>query len=208
MRSTICSPATTRSRGGVLLQGPARDFSRRVRYYGLLQILPYLQPGAQVLPTIRRADRSLHTLEVRTPDGDPAIFLVSQDYGPLDVTLDLAGASAFSSWVVTRTERGHLAEHLAERLAGRVSRGLARLMLPPRSITTFFPAGVNPADDDDRSESSRLAASDRRSTGSGRHARCFPATRSDRAARTFAARWRRRVSRCGPPAGGRPHARG
>ena len=36
------------TRWGVL-QGPGARFSRRVRYYGLLQIMRYLQPGAQVL---------------------------------------------------------------------------------------------------------------------------------------------------------------
>ena len=82
MRSTIFSPATTRSPGGACLQGPAHDFQRRVRYYGLLQILPYLQPGTQVLADHQDGGADLHTLEVRS-HGDPAIFLVSQDYGDL-----------------------------------------------------------------------------------------------------------------------------
>jgi O-glycosyl hydrolase len=131
------------TRWGVL-QGPGRDFARRVRYYGMLQIMRYLQPGAQVLPDHQEGGSQLHTLAVRTPGGDPAMFLVSQDYGPLDITLDLAGASQFASWVVTRTERGHLAERLGRLKAAD---GLARLTLPPRSITTLFPAGVNPVED-------------------------------------------------------------
>ena len=38
------------TRWGVL-RGPADDFARRPRYYGLLQILPYLRPGARVWRT-------------------------------------------------------------------------------------------------------------------------------------------------------------
>jgi hypothetical protein len=127
-----------------LLEGPSRDFARRVRYYGLLQILPYLQPGTQVLADRQDGGAELHTLEVQTPDGAPAIFLVSQDYGTLDLTLDLTGANGFSSWIVTRTARGHLADTLG-RL--QVRDGIGRLTLPPRSITTLFPAGASPAQD-------------------------------------------------------------
>ena len=125
-----------------LLQGPAQDFQRRVRYYGLLQILPYLQPGTQVLADHQDGGADLHTLEVRTPDGDPAIFLVSQDYGELNVTVDLKGGDCrrFAEWVVTRTSRGHLADRMG-RL--RFHDGVGQITLPPRSITTLFPAGVS-----------------------------------------------------------------
>jgi hypothetical protein len=126
-----------------LLQGPARDFERRVRYYGFLQVLPYLQPGSRVLSDHQLGGTDLHTLEIRTPDGDPAIFLISQDYGELDLTLELAGSAAarFPQWIVTRTARGHQAERMG-RL--RLTDGIGRLSLPPRSITTLFPAGANP----------------------------------------------------------------
>jgi len=127
-----------------ILQGPGRDFTRRVRYYGLLQILPYLRPGSRVLADQQDGGADLHTLEVRTADGDPAIFLVSQDYGELNVTVDLAGADSrqFPAWIVTRTSRGHLAEVLG-RL--RFQDGVGHITLPPRSITTLFPAGAAPA---------------------------------------------------------------
>jgi hypothetical protein len=126
-----------------LLQGPARDFERRVRYYGFLQVLPYLQPGSRVLSDHQLGGTDLHTLEIRTPDGDPAIFLISQDYGELDLTLELAGSAAarFPQWIVNRTARGHQAERMG-RL--RLTDGIGRLSLPPRSITTLFPAGANP----------------------------------------------------------------
>jgi O-glycosyl hydrolase len=126
-----------------LLRGPADDFQRRTRYYGLLQILPYLQPGARVLEDTNEGDDQLHSLAVRTADGAPAIFLVNQDFVPVDLTLELSrgDASRYPELSVTRTERGRLAERV-----GRVGLqdGEGRLTLPPRSITTLFPAGAGP----------------------------------------------------------------
>jgi hypothetical protein len=124
-----------------LLHDPGRDFARRVRYYGFAQILPYLQPGSQVLSDRQAGGSDLHTLEVRTSDGDPAIFLVSEDYGELDLTIELAGSDTgrFPQWVVTRTARGHLAEPIGR---VRLTDGIGQLTLPPRSITTLFPAGA------------------------------------------------------------------
>jgi O-glycosyl hydrolase len=130
-----------------LLRGPADDFQRRTRYYGLLQILPYLQPGARVLDASSEGDDQLHSLAVRTADGAPAIFLVNQDFVPVDLTLELSrgDASRYPELSVTRTERGRLAERV-----GRVSLrdGEGRLTLPPRSITTLFPVGAGPQLDD------------------------------------------------------------
>jgi O-glycosyl hydrolase len=134
------------------LRGPERDFQRRTRYYGMQQILQYVQPGAQVLVDGQEGGSQLHTLAVALADGTPAIMLVSQDWGPLDLTMSLTGAGAerFDTWSVTRTERGRRAERL-----GRVAfaDGLAQVTLPPRSITTLFPSGAElPANDEESGE--------------------------------------------------------
>ena len=90
----------------------------------------------------------LHTLAVRTAEGVPAVFLVNQDFVPVDVSLQLTGAdvASYPRMSVTRTERGRLAE-----LVGRVSfdAGVAELTVPPRSITTLLPSGAGPQLDDD-----------------------------------------------------------
>src|SRR6185436_7222625 len=53
-----------------LLRGPQRDFARRRRYYGFLQVLPYLQPGARLLNGELHGDASeVGYLAVRTPSG-------------------------------------------------------------------------------------------------------------------------------------------
>ena len=124
-----------------ILEGPAEDFQKRVRYYGLLQILPYLQPGSVVLADQQYGGDGLHTLEVRTPSGQPAVILVNDEFGEVDLSLDLMGASSqrFDDWAVTRTARGHLAETVG-RLKLEGDEG--ELTLPPRSITTLFPAGA------------------------------------------------------------------
>src|SRR4029079_17279783 len=74
-----------------LLQGPAEAFFPRKRYFGMLQILPYLQPGAQVLGTYIAGDQPLPTLAMHTPgDGrtDLAIAMVNQG-GPVQLTVSL-----------------------------------------------------------------------------------------------------------------------
>jgi O-glycosyl hydrolase len=133
-----------------VLRGPDDDFQPRPRYYGLLQILPYLQPGARVLHDSSDGDDQLHSLAVRTAEGVPAVFLVNQDFVPIDLSVNLTGADAdrYAEMSVTRTERGRLAERVG-RLSLRDGRG--GLTLPPRSITTLFPAGAGPQLDDDSS---------------------------------------------------------
>ena len=130
-----------------ILRGPADDFERRPRYYGLLQILPYLQPGARVLADTIEGDDQLHELAVRTAEGVPAIFLVNQDFVPVDVTLNLSGAEAsrYADLSVTRTQRDRFADRVG-RL--RLEEGEGRLTVPPRSITTLFPSGAGPQPDD------------------------------------------------------------
>jgi O-glycosyl hydrolase len=131
-----------------LLRGPAQDFARRSHYYGLLQVLPYLQPGARVMDSQQNGGDQLSTLAVRTPDGPPAVFLVNSGPTGVDLTLSLDGTDAarYPSLIVTRTARGHNAERLG-RL--RLLNGSGTLDLPPRSLTTLFPAGQEPASDDD-----------------------------------------------------------
>jgi O-glycosyl hydrolase len=130
-----------------LLEGPAKDFAPRTRYYGLLQILPYLQPGARVLTDRSSGDDQVISLAIRTADGIPTIFMVNQDFIPVDLTLELNGqdAATYPSMSVTRTSRQHTADHI-----GRVSLadGVGQLSLPPRSITTLYPVGAGPQPDD------------------------------------------------------------
>jgi O-glycosyl hydrolase len=125
------------------LRGPERDFQRRPRYYAMQQVLPYLQPGARVLSDRKTGGANLHAIALAAADDTPAIVLVNQDWGPLDVRLALSAgkADAFPSWTVTRTERGHLGERMG-RL--RFDAGSASIVLPPRSITTLVPAGTSP----------------------------------------------------------------
>jgi O-glycosyl hydrolase len=126
-----------------LLRGPTDEFTRRQRYYGLQQILPYLQPGAWVLNQSQQGGDALQTLAVRTVDGAPAVFLVNQAFDPVDLTLTFAGpdVNRYPALVVTRTDRSRHAERLG-RLS--LSDGSGELVLPPRSITTLFPEGAGP----------------------------------------------------------------
>jgi O-glycosyl hydrolase len=129
-----------------VLRGPADDFKARQRYFGLEQILPYLRPGARVLDLQQAGGDALSSLAVQTLDGPPAVFLVNEDFDPLDLSLVLTGPDAgrYSSMVVTRTDRGSQAERIG-RLA--LQDGVGQLTLPPRSITTLFPAEVDPQPD-------------------------------------------------------------
>jgi hypothetical protein len=129
------------------LRGPDEDFQRRQRYFGMEQILAYLQPGARVLADQQWGADTLHSLSIRTAEGVPAVFLVNQDFGPLDLTLTFSGAdvSAYPSMVVTQTDRSHRAESLGR---VRLQDGTGRMTLPPRSITTLFPTGAGPQADE------------------------------------------------------------
>ena len=124
-----------------LLRGPTDAFKRRQRYYGLEQILPYLQPGAYVLDQTQDGGDALQSLAVRTSGGAPAVFLVNQAFAPVNLTLTLTGrdSSHYYALVVTRTDRTRHAERLGRIL---VQDGMAQDVLPPRSITTLFPAGA------------------------------------------------------------------
>jgi hypothetical protein len=75
------------------------------------------------------------------------VFLVNQGSDEVDLDLALAGAQAgqYPVFGVWRTDREHKAEPLGR---VQVQDGLAHLALPPRSLTTLFPAGaaVEPVD--------------------------------------------------------------
>jgi hypothetical protein len=75
------------------------------------------------------------------------VFLVNWGTTGLDLTLSLDGTDAdrYPSLIVTRTSRGHEAERLG-RL--RLANGSGTLDLPPRSLTTLFPAGLEATADD------------------------------------------------------------
>ncbi len=130
-----------------LLRGPAYDFQPRQRYFAFSQVLPYLQPGAQVLAADQQSGQTLTSLAVRQAGGMPVVFLDNQDFNPVDLMLRFSGTEAleYSSLSVTRTERTRKAEHV-----GRVSMrgGVGQLTLPPRSLTTLFPTGFGPQLDD------------------------------------------------------------
>jgi O-glycosyl hydrolase len=129
------------------LRGPTEDFSRRQRYFGMQQILAYLQPGARVLNDRQSDSAKFHTLSILTAQGVPVVFLVNQDFGPLDLTLTLHGSDSerFSSLVVTQTDRTRRSERMG-RL--RMKDGTGRLSLAARSIVTLFPAGAGPLPED------------------------------------------------------------
>ena len=122
-------------------------YSRRTRYYGMLQVLPYLQPGARVLDAHQLGGPDLGSLAVQTRTGEPALFLVNQGGAEVDLNVHLRGESAarFSALALWRTDRDHKAEPL-----GRVhlQDGFGQLILPPRSLTTLFPAGAAVSPDD------------------------------------------------------------
>ena len=116
-----------------LLRGPAQQFAPRTRYFGLLQVLPYLRPGTRVLTSTQDDVEGLSTLAVQTAQGRPAIFIVNQGSDPVDLDVQLNGRSA-GELDVLRTDRGHKAESLG-RVA--VQNGAVELVMPPRSLTTL-----------------------------------------------------------------------
>ena len=118
-----------------LLRGPADNFERRQRYYGFLQVLPYLQPGAVVLDSRQEGGDDLGSLAIRTADGGLAVFLVNPGSGPLELDLIFEGAGGPSSLAVLRTDSRAAADRL-DRVDVRDGRG--RVSLPGRSVTTLL----------------------------------------------------------------------
>jgi hypothetical protein len=120
-----------------LLRTPAENFSPREWYYGLIQILPYLQPGAQVLETERQAGDDIGVLAVRTVDQRLAIFLVNQRDTAVDMQLDVTAVSD-----MTRTPLQVIRTDAAMTGAPdgtiQLADGAAHLALPARSLTTVL----------------------------------------------------------------------
>jgi hypothetical protein len=116
-----------------LLRSPAEDFAPREWYYGLLQILPYLQPGAQVLDTERHGGDDIGLLAIRAADGRLAMFFVNDQDSAVDVSLQVIGAAP-ETFSVTRTDDAAVAS-----AAGtlRLDQGVAHVELPARSLTTL-----------------------------------------------------------------------
>jgi O-glycosyl hydrolase len=121
-----------------LLRGPGMDFARRKHYYGLGQVLPYLQPGARVLDSRVEGDASVSILAVQTAAGEPAVFLVNQEEGDVPLTISLSGdrSAQVTSLVVTRTDIRTDADPLGR---VRLTDGSGNLTLPARSVTTLVP---------------------------------------------------------------------
>jgi O-glycosyl hydrolase len=121
-----------------LLQGPAEAFFPRKRYFGMLQILPYLQPGARILSTALTNDTWITPLAIRPPgDGvrDLSIIMVNQG-GPMLVRINLQNLPDIDELEVYLTD-----EESDMELQGHVlfSDGRGELYLPARSIVTLAP---------------------------------------------------------------------
>jgi O-glycosyl hydrolase len=120
-----------------LLRGPTEDFGKREWYYGLLQILPYLQPGAQVLQTERHGGEDLGLLAVRTADGQLALFLVNQQSRPIDLDLDVIGGPETTPSLLSVTRTDATDTLLGDGVV-MVDQGAARVTVPARSIVTLL----------------------------------------------------------------------
>lgn len=124
-----------------LLRGPEDAFSPRKRYFGMLQVMSYLQPGAQVLSTYLRSDGSLTPLAIHTPgDGreDLAIVLINQG-GPVFLYLALHNVPEVDALEVYLTDDDNDRNHLGR---VRIRDGRGELFIPARSIVTLAPAGA------------------------------------------------------------------
>jgi hypothetical protein len=124
-----------------LLRGPEDAFAPRKRYFGMLQILPYLQPGAEILATSVAGSDELSALAIHTPgDGqqDLAVALVNQG-GPLELSLTLQRLPGVDELQVYLTDEDNDLSHLGHlKLQG----GQGQLYLPARSIVTLAPAAA------------------------------------------------------------------
>lgn len=120
-----------------LLRSPSEDFAPRHWYYGLLQILPYLQPGAQVLQVNRQGGDDLGLLAAHTADGRLVAFFVNQRTSPVDVDFSLLGGSAPEPAVLSVTRTDAMAAASPDGTI-ELHDGSGYMQLPGRSITTLL----------------------------------------------------------------------
>lgn len=124
-----------------LLRGPEDAFAPRKRYFGMLQVLPYLQPGAEILATSIGGSDELSALAIHTPgDGqqDLAVVLVNRGVA-LDLDLTLQRLPSVDELQVYLTDEDNDLSHLGHlELQG----GQGQLYLPARSIVTLAPAAA------------------------------------------------------------------
>ncbi len=129
-----------------LLRGPGQDFQRRRWYYGFVQVLPYLRPGARLLDATQEGGSDLRAVPVRTADGELAVFLLNEGQASISLSLEVQGSGpaggAPSELAQVVTDRGRSAAYL-----GRVpiQDGTAAVVLPGRSIVTL--TSIVPAQD-------------------------------------------------------------
>jgi hypothetical protein len=124
-----------------LLAGPDDAFFPRKRYWGLLQLLPYLQPGAQIMQSRLLSNHDITPLAVHTPgDGrrDVAIVLINRG-GPVELDLRLEGLPDVSLLEVYLTDEENDLQHLGH---VKIPGGRGEVFLPARSILTLAPASA------------------------------------------------------------------
>jgi O-glycosyl hydrolase len=118
-----------------LLQGPDDGFAPRTRYSGFLQILPYIQAGAEILPTSLQGPDRLAAMAVgggSRRQGDLMVAAINRA-GPIQLTVWFEGTppEQLEVWV---TDPDRQFEHVGR---VRVSSGRAIVTLPARSVTTL-----------------------------------------------------------------------
>ncbi|MCC6991247.1 MAG: hypothetical protein IT181_19740, partial [Acidobacteria bacterium] len=125
---------------------PGEAFAPRTRYYGFQQILPYVQPGAVILPSALEGPERLSVLAVGGGEGRPddVTLAAINRTGPVQLTVTLDGARLPPSFEVYVTNRDAQYEHW-----GRVStrQGRFTLTVPARSVTTLS-AGPPPDEEE------------------------------------------------------------
>jgi O-glycosyl hydrolase len=127
-----------------LLQGPDAGFEPRKRYYGLRQVLPYLQPGARIAPTHLDGRHPLSSLAVLNRDesiDDVMVALVNRG-GPVALQVLFEGpAPATLDVHVTDEDRDD------DRIGRVIVRGsTASVYLPAESVLTLV-TGPAPLED-------------------------------------------------------------
>jgi hypothetical protein len=123
------------------LQGPDEAFFPRKRYFGMLQILPYLQPGTQIMSTYLAGETGITPLAIHYPgDGrrDVAIALVNQG-GPVQLEVSLHDMPDVEYLEVYLTDADYDHAHLG---LVRFRRGHGQVYVPARSIVTLAPTAA------------------------------------------------------------------